>query len=77
MTTHTNCSHEPTKAARAMCRKAKAARPTVPHIDACDDCGAQHEAEKAHTDRFSGAQLYVVVCEGYFEYYTEARVIFP
>lgn len=50
---HRACSHPATKIARATCRKAKAALPTKPYIDLCDDCGAQHEAMYSHEGRFN------------------------
>lgn len=44
----------------------------------CDHCGQTHEAEIAHKDRFSGKQLFAVVCtEDYLtDWYTFERVAF-
>lgn len=39
----------------------------------CWECGERHVAEPAHLDRFSGAQLYAVVCtvDSLTDYYTD------
>lgn len=74
---HANCDHDATKAARTACRKAKAARPTEPHIDFCDDCGAQHPALYSHEGQFGQGAIYSVVCGEYIETYQVSRVIFP
>jgi hypothetical protein len=42
----------------------------------CDECGELHPAEPAHLDRYSGAQLYAVVCpvDWLTDYYTAERL---
>lgn len=76
-TTHATCSHEPTKRARTLCRKAAIARPTFDHVT-CDHCGAVHQAEFSHDGLHGEGPIFAVVCtvDQLTDYYTTEGVTF-